>query len=264
MRNPSRIRPCKITLGEVYNVSGSAYLEMGETKVFATVRGPFPANRNFHPHRGTIHCNYEMASFGQLSKRRFNRRSIELSRKIEQAFETVIDLSRYVGQEIFLDVQIISAGGSTRCAAISALSVALVHAGIEVYSLVPAISFGKFEDQILLDLDTYEDNNGEADFAVAYDPFNQRYLLQQMDGFLTFEELNRGLDLSRRGLFYIYYVQKRAIVDHYEEYFNNDKEQLYLEILLEGQRLFNLDMFSIEDLSEQIEEISSEVEEQRR
>ena len=255
-RNPLRVRDCKIKLGTVKNVSGSCYLEMGETKVYATVRGPYPSNKNQNPGKGIIFCTYEMANFGRLKKTHFNRRSIELSQKIRQVFERTINLFEYPKQEIHLHSLIISSGGSTRCAAISALSVALVHAGISVTSLIPSISFGKYKGEMLLDLDTLEDNEGEADFALAYDPFNNYYLLQQMDGFLTLEEVKKGLAMAKKGLFYIYYLQKIAIFEHFKEEIGMDKyDELVSKTVKEGETLFNLSILETKEITENIKEL---------
>lgn len=83
------------------------------------------------------------------------------------------------------------ADGGTRCAGITAASVALADAGIPLRDLVVACSAGKVNGHVVLDLTEEEDKEGEADVPVAIMPRTKEITLLQVDGELTPEELEK-------------------------------------------------------------------------
>ena len=79
-----------------------------------------------------------------------------------------------------------------------------------------ACAAGKIEGQVVLDLGKEEDNYGQADLPVAISPRTGEILLMQMDGHLTMEEFDKALDLAIKGCHIISDLQKKAILEKYQ------------------------------------------------
>jgi len=218
-RKPDELRPIKIDVGVLSNADGSAYIEHGKNKILAAVYGP----RELHPKhlalpdRMVLRCRYHMAPFSVQERKSPapSRREIELSKVIREALEPAIFLEYYPRTGIDVFVEVLQADGSTRCASITAASLALADAGIPMKDLVVACSAGKVDGTIILDLMDTEDKLGEADVPVALMPNFNAVTLLQMDGTLTLEEFEKALNLAIEGCKKIYAMQKEALKAKY-------------------------------------------------
>jgi len=109
----------------------------------------------------------------------------------------------------------LQADGGTRCAAITAASLAIADAGIPLRDLVVACAAGKIDDTVVLDLYDAEDKLGMADVPVAYMPNLNAVTLLQMDGVLAPEEFETAVNMAVEGCKKIYLVQKEALRTKY-------------------------------------------------
>jgi len=214
-RGPEELRPIKIQAGVLKRADGSAYIEVGNNKVLAAVYGP----REMHPRHlqqpdtAVLRCKYNMAPFSVDDRKRPgpDRRSVEISKVIREAFEPVVFTKLYPRSGIDVFIEILQADAGTRTAGINAAAVALADAGIPMRDLVTSVSVGKVEDTIVLDLIKEEDQYGTTDMPVAMLPRKKVITLLQMDGHLTQEEFERALALAMRGCEQIYETQKAAL-----------------------------------------------------
>jgi exosome complex component RRP41 len=214
-RKPEDLRSIKIEVGILSNADGSAYIEQGKNKILAAVFGP----KEMHPKhlalpdRMVIRCRYHMAPFSVQERKSPapSRREIELSKVIREALEPAIFIEHYPRTGIDIFIEVLQADGSTRCASITAASVALADAGIPMRDLVAACSAGKVDDTIVLDLMDTEDKMGEADVPVAFMSNQNAITLLQMDGTLTLEEFESAVNLAIEGCQKIYPLQKEAL-----------------------------------------------------
>jgi exosome complex component RRP41 len=140
-----------------------------------------------------------------------SRREVELSKVIREAIEPAVFIEYYPRTAIDVFVEVLQADGGTRCASITAASLALADAGIPMRDLVVACSSGKVDDVIVLDLMDLEDKEGLADVPVAYMPNLNVITLLQMDGILTVEEFEKAVNLAIEGCKKIYALQKEAL-----------------------------------------------------
>lgn len=214
-RGPEELRPIKIQAGVLKRADGSAYIEMGKNKVLAAVYGP----REMHPRHlqqpdtAVLRCKYNMAPFSVDDRKRPgpDRRSVEISKVIREAFEPVVFTKLYPRSGIDVFIEILQADAGTRTAGINAAAVALADAGIPMRDLVTSVSVGKVEDTIVIDLIKEEDQYGTTDMPVAMLPRKNVITLLQMDGHLTQDEFERALALAMKGCEQIYEVQKQAL-----------------------------------------------------
>jgi exosome complex component RRP41 len=218
-RKPDELRPIQIEVGILPNADGSAYIQQGKNKILAGVYGP----RELHPKhlalpdRTVLRCRYHMAPFSVQERKSPapSRRDIELSKVIREALEPSVFLEYYPRTGIDIYVEVLQADGGTRCASITAGSLALADAGIPMQDLVTACAAGKVDNTIVLDLMDTEDKVGGADVPVALMPNLNAITLLQMDGILSLEEFEKAVNLALEGCRKIYPMQKEALKAKY-------------------------------------------------
>jgi len=218
-RKPDELRPIKIDVGILSNADGSAYIQQGGNKILAAVYGP----KELHPKhlalpdRMVLRCRYHMAPFSVQERKSPapSRREIEISKVIREALEPSIFIEYYPRTSIDIFIEVLQADGGTRCASITAASLALADAGIPMRDLVTACAAGKVDDIIVLDLMDTEDKIGSADVPVALMPNLNAITLLQMDGILTLKEFEGAVNLALEGCKKIYVMQKEALKAKY-------------------------------------------------
>ncbi len=219
-RKPDELRPIEIQVGIISKADGSAYIQQGRNKILAAVYGP----REMHPKhlarpdRAVLRARYHMAPFSVEERRSPapSRRDIELSKVISEALEPSIFVEHYPRTGIDVFIEILQADGGTRCASITAASLALADAGIPMRDLVAACAARKVDGTIVLDLMGDEDKKGNADVPVALMPNFDMVTLLQMDGILSLEEFEKTVNLALKGCRTIYTLQKNALKEKYK------------------------------------------------
>ena len=185
-RAPDGLRPTSIQPHFVKPATGSALITQGETRVICTasVQDSVPrwmAGRG----SGWATAEYGMlpASTGDrkprdVSKGRPDGRTVEIQRLIGRSLRGVIDFDALGERTIYLDCDVLTADGGTRCASITGAFVALdlacrrlVDEGklerSPLTGTVAAISAGIVGGVPLLDLDYSEDSTAEVDANVV-------------------------------------------------------------------------------------------------
>ena len=218
-RTAGELRNIKIEAGVLENADGSAYVEIGKNKVRAAVYGPRECHPRHlqNPTKAIIQCKYNMMAFSVSDRKRPgpDRRSVEISKIIAEALESVVLTEMYPRASIDVYMEILQANAGTRCAALTAASVALADAGIPMRDLVPAVAVGKADGKVLLDLNKEEDNFGQADVPIALIPKTNEIVLLQMDGNMSREEFDKAIDMGVAACHEIYELQKDALKRRY-------------------------------------------------
>ena len=218
-RRLDELRPLKLEVGILDKANGSAYIEHGRNKILAAVYGP----REAHPKhialadRAVVRCRYHMAPFSTDERKSPapSRRELELSKVIRESLEPAIMSEYFPRATIDLFIEVLQADAGTRCAGITAASLALADAGIPMRELVAACAAGKIEGKVVLDLSDIEDKQGDADLPVAFMPKSNVISLLQMDGSLTEEEFKQALELATNACRKIYDMQREALQQKY-------------------------------------------------
>jgi ribonuclease PH len=185
-RAADELRPVTIEAGFVATATGSALISAGETRVICTASHTdgvpkWLAGRG----RGWVTAEYGMlpASTGErrqrdVTKGRPDGRTVEIQRLIGRSLRAVVDFSALGENTIYLDCDVLTADGGTRCASITGAYVALALAcealrGRGVLERSPltgslaAVSCGMVDGAALLDLDYAEDSKAEVDANVV-------------------------------------------------------------------------------------------------
>lgn len=216
----AELRPVRMQVGVVERADGSAQVSFGDTEAIVSAYGPRKLFPRFMQEQdtGIIRYRYNMAAFSTSDRVQpgTSRRGIEISKVSRIAFEPVIFLEDFPVTTIDVFTEIIQADGSTRVTGINAASLALATAGIPMRNLITACSVGKVNGELVVDLNGQEDNNSEADVAVALIVPKDKLTLLQMDGLLTKEELFKLLGMAQEACKKIYEMQKSAIKEAYK------------------------------------------------
>jgi exosome complex component RRP41 len=231
-RKPEDMRPIRMEVGVLKRADGSAYIEWGGNKVLAAVYGPREAHPRHlqDPTKALVQCRYNMAPFSVTERKRPgpDRRSVEISKVISEAFDSVVFSEQFPRASVDIYIEILQADAGTRCAGLTAASIALADAGIPMRDLVASCAVGKIDGVVCLDLRKEEDNYGDADMPVAMIPRTGEVLLLQMDGHLTLDEFDKAFGMVKDAIGGIYEMQKEALRKRYAvtaEEFSDQPEQ---------------------------------------
>ena len=222
MRNNGRkndeMREVKITRNYIMHPEGSVLIEFGNTKVIcnATVEERIPPFL-----RGTgsgwITAEYSMLPRAtnnrvqrEAAKGKIMGRTMEIQRLIGRALRAAVDLEKLGERQILVDCDVIQADGGTRTASITGAYLAvelaiekLIDEGkltdIPIKSKVAAISVGKVNGQVLLDLEYEEDSKAEVDMNVVMNDKGEFIELQGTGEEATFtqNELLKFIEVSK-------------------------------------------------------------------
>jgi exosome complex component RRP41 len=218
-RKPDELRPVRIEAGVLRRADGSAYIEWGGNKILAAVYGPREAHPRHlqDPARALVQCRYNMAPFSVSDRKRPgpDRRSVEISKVISEAFSAVVFKEQFPRTSVDIFIEVLQADAGTRCAGLTAASVALADAGVPMRDLVTSCASGKIDGVVCLDLNKEEDNFGDADCPMAIVPRTGEIVLLQMDGHMTFDEFQKAMSLSIGAAQRLYEMQRDALRRRY-------------------------------------------------
>ncbi len=185
-RGAKTLRPVRITRNYLKHAEGSVFIEIGDTKVICSASveervPPFLRNTG----KGWVTAEYSMlprSTHTRTSRDSFtgrgNGRAFEIQRLIGRSLRSITDLHSFGERTIWIDCDVIQADGGTRTASITGAYIALVDAfrkmvkngmieKIPVKDSVAAISVGKVNGEILLDLNYEEDSQAEVDMNIV-------------------------------------------------------------------------------------------------
>jgi ribonuclease PH len=185
-RAANELRPLTIEPGFVPTATGSVLISCGETRVICTASIQESVPR-WMMGRGTgwVTAEYGMlpASTGDrkardVTKGRPDGRTVEIQRLIGRSLRGVVDFAALGERTIYIDCDVLTADGGTRCASITGGYVALELglerlveegklASVPLTGTLAAVSCGIVEGEPLLDLDYVEDSGAEVDANVV-------------------------------------------------------------------------------------------------
>ena len=229
-RRSDELRPLQIIRGYTRSSPGSVLIRAGNTMVLCTasVADEVPdwlAGKG----RGWVTAEYDMlpGSTGQRrerSRKRLDGRTTEIQRMIGRVLRAVVDMEALGERCIWLDCDVIQADGGTRTAAVTGTFVALCDAvrwmrekGMinrsPIVEPVAAVSVGKVDGRILVDLDYSEDSRAEVDFNVVGTDAGTYVELQGTAEGKPFDraQMDRLLSLADGGLQKLFSIQDEVL-----------------------------------------------------
>ena len=224
MRNNNRkndeLREIKITKNFIIHPEGSVLIEFGNTKVIcnATVEEKVPPFLKGSG-SGWVTAEYSMIPRAtnirtqrEVNKGKPTGRTMEIQRLIGRSLRSAVDLKKLGERTIIVDCDVIQADGGTRTASITGGYIALetavgklLDSGIlsenPVIAKVAAISVGKVNNEILLDLEYSEDSLAEVDMNIVMNSKNEFIEIQGTGEEATFsyDELIGFIEVAKKG-----------------------------------------------------------------
>lgn len=238
----------KVAMERNYTIyaEGSVLISCGNTRVICTasVEDKVPSFLK-GTGQGWITAEYSMLprSTGvrtprSTSRGTINGRSSEIQRLIGRSLRASTDLSALGERTIWLDCDVIQADGGTRTASITGAFVALADAlrtlwkngdirDIPLKTFVAAVSAGKVDGELLLDLCYEEDSRAEVDLNVIMTGTGDFIEIQGTGEGSTFSrnELTDMLDLAGSGIMELISRQKKVLDLSSEEEENIERFQ---------------------------------------
>lgn len=227
-----KLRPIKIKPDYLDFADGSAFLEIGKTRIVAaaTIEEKVPLFLK-NSGLGWITAEYSMLpratetrTIRERTYGRLSGRSQEIQRLIGRSLRSVTDLSVLGERTITVDCDVLQADGGTRTASITAGCVALALALKKILDeeiidhmplkhLVSGVSVGIVEGEALLDLDYEEDSRADIDMNVVETDKEDLVEVQASAEKNTFsrKDLNSLLRLADKGIKELIQVQKEVL-----------------------------------------------------
>ncbi|KAI0562362.1 exosome component 6 Mtr3 [Gracilaria domingensis] len=140
-RRWDELRPIYLRVSLLSKATGSGYYEGGGTKIFCAVHGPRPSSSNYTIH-GTIHCDVRWAQFSgrQAASNRqgeiVSEEEREFSTSLQRTLAAVVRLENYPKSRIDVSAFVLEDSGGGFAAVITAASLALADAGVEMTDVV--------------------------------------------------------------------------------------------------------------------------------
>jgi ribonuclease PH len=178
---------------------------------------------------GWVTAEYDMLPSAVVDRKRRNRlrvdgRTQEIQRLIGRCLRAVVNLSALGENSILIDCDVLQADGGTRTASITGAYVAVCDAvrharrnkwiaESPIEDAIAAVSVGRVDGKVLLDLDYSEDSAANVDLNVAMTGAG-RFVEVQGTGegaSFTRDELDRMLQSASRGIRQLIAAQKRAL-----------------------------------------------------
>jgi ribonuclease PH len=231
-RGPGVLRPVKISRHYMKHAEGSVLIEIGDTKVIcsASVEERVPQFLR-NTGKGWITAEYSMLPRSTHTRTsrdsltgRGSGRAFEIQRLIGRSLRSVTVLSGFGERTIWIDCDVIQADGGTRTASITGAYVALVDAfrkmvknglieKVPLKDSVAAISVGKVEGKVLLDLNYEEDSRAEVDMNVVMTGHGKFVEIQGTaeEAVFTRKEMDELTALAQKGIKELTRIQKKCL-----------------------------------------------------
>jgi exosome complex component RRP41 len=215
----NELRPIRLEVGVLKNADGSAHIEWGKNKITAAVYGPKEVHPKHQvlPDRALLRSRYHMAPFSVDERKNPapSRREIEISKVIREALQPAVIVEDYPRTAIEVWVEVLQSDGGSRVAGITAASLALADAGINMRDMVVGCSCGLIGETVVADLDDTEDKEGNGDMPVAIMPNLGLVTLLQVDGIYTRANFQKAFELAIEKGKEIYGMQRDALTKRF-------------------------------------------------
>ncbi|CAD7080939.1 unnamed protein product [Hermetia illucens] len=153
-RKDDEQRQIYVKLGVTSQAKGSAYLEMGQTKVIVSVLDPREIpKQNRKSLDGEIQCELKYAPFACQGKSSAelgaNEKSLSIA--LKKSLLPAVCRHEFTNFQIDILIYVLQDDGSVLSAAINCAGLALIDGGIPMYDIITSTTVGVQGDRILLD-----------------------------------------------------------------------------------------------------------------
>jgi ribonuclease PH len=228
--NNNDIRKTIIEKDYLSHADGSVLISTGNTKVICSAMIEEKVPRFLKGlGKGWVTAEYSMLPAATEQRYRRERgktsgRTMEIQRLIGRSLRAVVDLKKLGERTIWIDCDVIQADGGTRTASITGAFIAMALAVkklIEdkilledpINDYLAAVSVGKVNNEVMLDLCYLEDSNADVDMNVVMTGSKKFVEIQGTAEKSVFsrQELNEFLDYAEKGILELIKEQEKII-----------------------------------------------------
>jgi exosome complex component RRP41 len=219
-RRPHELRKMNARLGVLNKPNGSSLLEQGNTRILVSVYGPRECSskaKELHD-RASVSCECTMAPYsnsGERKKRsKTDRATTELSTMLRQTFESLLFTNIFPRSQIDIYVEVLQADGGIKPAALNAVTLALIDAGLPMRDFLCSCNAGWIDGHALADLNHLEDSARGPELCVAYMPNCDQVVTCNLDPKLKLEVLGQVMDCALQGARQVYQILQASVLEH--------------------------------------------------
>uniref|UniRef100_A0A023GHI3 Exosome complex component MTR3 n=1 Tax=Amblyomma triste TaxID=251400 RepID=A0A023GHI3_AMBTT len=232
------VRPIFLKTGVVSQAKGSAYVEMGNTKVVCSVYGPREiARRKDFTYKGQINCEFRFAQYScQIRRQHLNdSEALHFSQLLEEALAPVVCLHKFPKSTVDVFVYVLENDGGALASAITTAGLALADAGIDMYDVVIGCSLRQDGSTCLLD-PTYREetapvgaeniDRGFGRMTLAFMPALQQVAALVQDGDLDAATVVSDLRALMNACHEIYPLVQDVLIKDLEDKLEGDMKKM--------------------------------------
>jgi exosome complex component MTR3 len=226
-RADTEIRALTLKTGVLPNATGSAHVELGETKVLCTISGPQQADGQEFLNHGKLECTVRFTAFarreeaagasiaaGSGSGSTADAEGITLAASLMVALNGSVRLDQYPKSVIIVNAMVLQDAGSVLPALVCCASLALGHAGIQLYGLVACCSCAiGGEGRSAIDPSAAEERGATGLLIAAIVPELSHLTLLHEEGRIAFESMTGGLRSVLDGCASLHERMKTALTE---------------------------------------------------
>lgn len=193
-----KLRPVFVKQGVSAQCSGSAYVEVGRTKVIATVNGPLQLRGDFQK-KAAVDVTVNIEDFAGVNEN--TGWAAQISDFVSHSITPVIMLNEIPKSLIQVHMRVLNGGnGSTLMAVcMNAAMLALVNAGVVMHDMVTAVSVSAIDGKFFIDADINESTPDLNQIIAAYSPATEKIVSMQItsQGAISRERMQQLLELAQ-------------------------------------------------------------------
>jgi len=183
-RNNNQLRNTNIQLGIVKDATGSAYIDLGNTKIIASVYGPRKQERKEFKDSSSLYVDLRFSSFARNVRKETrqykNAEETSLSTQIRDALTNSVIIEPKFAVDVH--IMVLEDDGAVKSCAITCASAALVSAGIGMKDITIGASAGVCNNNIYVDPTREEQEELKCIMEVAYNPNRDDIQFVDMQG----------------------------------------------------------------------------------
>eukprot|EP00045_Choanoeca_perplexa_P022547 m.9891 g.9891 ORF g.9891 m.9891 type:complete len:250 (-) comp9522_c0_seq1:84-833(-) len=172
-REPLEHRKLNINLNTVSDAAGSAFVEIGKTKVVVSCYGPQESQRrSVYSDMGQLECEFTQCTFASLERGSLttSHAEEELARTIVTMLSPAVCLENYPKSIIQVHILVLQDDGAVLSAAVLGASCSLIQAGIEMKDVVTCASTAVVNSTLILDPSEHDLKQSTCSLTAAVMP----------------------------------------------------------------------------------------------
>lgn len=226
-RKANQIRDMKIKTNIVENCTGSCMIESFGTKILVWIKGPREGRSKSYENNGSLKVDFTISQSAYPYLKPDLKRNLqmrEFSSTLKEIFEEVVILKHYSRSEIEINVAVLQNDGSYKSLAITAVTLALISAGIYIKDTAIGMSIGLYKEDYLVDLTKKEERGKIPIINCCYLPNTKKVVYMEVSNSTVEYQKSENFIKSVDGYSdMIYSIIKNYLLNNFQP---NDSEEM--------------------------------------